>query len=87
MSEISVSKRKQRLGTVASNKMDKSATVVVERRVKHPIYHKVVKRTKKFMVHDENNECSIGDVVRIEESRPHSKRKRWKLVEIVEKAK
>jgi small subunit ribosomal protein S17 len=79
--------RKQRVGIVASNKMDKSATVIVERRLQHPIYGKYVKKNKKFMVHDERNECNEGDLVRIEESRPMSKRKRWRLVEVIEKAK
>ena len=79
--------RKTRTGVVRSNKMDKTITVTVERRVKHPIYGKFVKKTTSFHAHDEKNECSIGDVVRILESRPLSKTKRWRLVEIVEKAK
>ena len=79
--------RKQRTGVVSSNKMDKSITVLVERKLRHPIYGKYVKKSKKFMAHDENNECSIGDKVRIMETRPLSKNKRWRLVEIVEKAK
>ena len=79
--------RKTRTGVVTSNKMDKTITVAVERKVKHPIYGKFVKKTTKFHAHDEKNECSIGDVVRIMESRPLSKTKRWRLVEIVEKAK
>ena len=79
--------RKIRTGVVSSNKMEKTITVVVEKRLKHPIYGKYVKRTKKFVAHDENNECSIGDVVNIMETRPISKRKRWRLIEIVEKAK
>lgn len=79
--------RKQRIGVVASNKMDKTITVRVERRIKHPIYGKYMKRSKKFMSHDENNDCNIGDTVRIEESRPLSRRKRWNLVEIIERAK
>ncbi|TNC79580.1 MAG: 30S ribosomal protein S17 [Oleiphilus sp.] len=73
-------------GKVVSDKMDKSITVLVERRVKHPIYGKYVKRSTKLHAHDENNECTIGDVVTIQESRPISKTKSWKLVTIVEKA-
>jgi small subunit ribosomal protein S17 len=79
--------RKTRTGVVSSNKMTKTITVAVERKVKHPIYGKFVKKTTKFHAHDEKNECSIGDVVKIMESRPLSKTKRWRLVEIVEKAK
>lgn len=72
---------------VTSNKMEKSINVKVERRLRHPIYGKSVKMSKKFMAHDEKNECNIGDVVRITETRPLSKRKRWRLVEIIEHAK
>ena len=79
--------RKTRTGVVRSSKMDKTIIVAVERRVKHPIYGKFVKKTTRFHVHDENNECGIGDIVRIMETRPLSKTKRWRLVEIVEKAK
>ena len=79
--------RKQRIGVVVSNKMDKSITVAIQRRLRHPIYGKYVKKTSKFMAHDENNECSIGDTVRIMETRPLSRNKRWRLIEIVEKAK
>jgi small subunit ribosomal protein S17 len=79
--------RKTRTGVVSSNKMDKTITVAVERRVKHPIYGKFVKKTTRFHAHDEKNECTVGDVVKIMESRPLSKTKRWRLVEIVEKAK
>ena len=79
--------RKTRTGVVSSNKMDKTITVAVERKVKHPIYGKFVKKTNKFHAHDEKNECSIGDVVKIMESRPLSKTKRWRLVEVVEKVK
>jgi small subunit ribosomal protein S17 len=79
--------RKTRIGVVSSNKMDKTVVVAVERKVQHPIYGKFLKKTTKFHAHDEKNECSIGDVVRIMESRPLSKTKRWRLVEIVEKAK
>ena len=75
------------VGEVVSNKMDKTITVAVERRVKHPIYGKFVKKTTKFHAHDEKNECTVGDVVRIMETRPLSKSKRWRLVEVVEKAK
>jgi small subunit ribosomal protein S17 len=79
--------RKVRIGVVSSNKMDKTITVAVERKVKHPIYGKFVKKTTKFHAHDEKNECSIGDLVKIMETRPLSKTKRWRLVEIVEKVK
>jgi small subunit ribosomal protein S17 len=79
--------RKTRIGLVTSNKMTKTITVAVERKVKHPIYGKFVKKTTKFHAHDETNEASIGDVVRIMETRPLSKTKRWRLVEIVEKVK
>jgi len=76
-----------RVGRVISNKMDKSITVSVERKVKHPIYGKFVKKTTKFVVHDENNDSGVGDTVRIMETRPISKRKRWRMVEIIERAK
>lgn len=79
--------RKERTGLVVSNKMEKSITVVVERKEKHPIYGKFVKRTKKFIAHDDNNDCNIGDTVKIAETRPLSKSKRWRLVEILERAK
>ena len=79
--------RKTRTGVVTSNKMEKTITVSVERRVKHPIYGKFVKKTTKFHAHDEKNECTVGDTVRIMETRPLSKTKRWRLVEVVEKAK
>ena len=79
--------RKIRIGVVSSNKMDKTVTVAVERKVKHPIYGKFVKKTTSFHAHDEKNECSIGDLVRIMETRPLSKTKRWRLVEVVEKVK
>jgi small subunit ribosomal protein S17 len=79
--------RKTRIGVVTSNRMDKTVTVAVERKVKHPIYGKFVKKTTKFHAHDEKNECTIGDTVRIMETRPLSKTKRWRLVEVVEKAK
>ncbi len=79
--------RKQRIGLVTSTSMDKSITISVERRLQHPIYGKFVKKTKKFMAHDEKNECNVGDTVKIMETRPLSKRKRWRLVEILERAK
>ena len=79
--------RKTRIGVVTSNKMNKTITVAVERKVKHPIYGKFVKKTTKFHAHDEKQECGIGDVVKIMETRPLSKTKRWRLVEVVEKAK
>jgi small subunit ribosomal protein S17 len=79
--------RKIRQGVVTSNKMTKTITVAVERKVKHPIYGKFVKKTTRFHAHDEKNECTVGDVVRIMETRPLSKTKRWRLVEVIEKAK
>ena len=79
--------RKTRTGVVTSNKMEKTITVAVERKVKHPIYGKFVKKTTKFHAHDYKNECSIGDIVKIMETRPLSKTKRWRLVEVVEKVK
>lgn len=79
--------RKTRTGRVVSNKMDKTITVLIERKVKHPIYGKFVNKSTKFMAHDEKNECGIGDTVSIMETRPMSKSKRWRLVEIVERAK
>ncbi|TRX65733.1 30S ribosomal protein S17 [Carboxylicivirga sp. M1479] len=79
--------RKERTGIVASNKMDKSIVVSVEIREKHPIYGKFVKKTKKFHAHDEDNTCNTGDTVKIMETRPLSKTKRWRLVEILERAK
>jgi small subunit ribosomal protein S17 len=79
--------RKTRIGVVSSNKMAKTITVAVERKVKHPIYGKFVKKTTKFHAHDEKDECGVGDVVKIMETRPLSKTKRWRLVEVVEKAK
>jgi small subunit ribosomal protein S17 len=79
--------RKVRVGRVVSNKMEKSCVIAVERKVKHPLYGKFMKKTTKLMVHDENNECGIGDTIKVMETRPLSKNKRWRLVEIVEKAK
>lgn len=79
--------RKEKIGQVVSNKMEKSITVTVGQRVKHPVYGKYIHKSKKFMAHDDNNECGIGDTVRIMETKPTSKQKRWRLVEIIEKAK
>lgn len=79
--------RKERIGVVVSNKMDKSIVVAVKRKVKHPIYGKFINKTKKLMAHDEKNSCKIGDTVRISETRPLSKNKAWRLVEIIERAK
>ncbi len=87
MEELKRNLRKERIGVVTSNKMDKTITVSVENKEKHPIYGKFVKRTKKFAAHDETNECNEGDIVRIMETRPLSKKKRWRLVEILERAK
>ena len=79
--------RKTRVGVVVSDKMEKTIVVEIRTRVKHPLYGKIMNRTEKFKAHDENNECGIGDTVRIMETRPLSKDKRWRLVEIIEKAK
>ena len=79
--------RKVRIGKVVSNKMDKSITLTVDRKVKHPLYGKFVQKTTKLMAHDENNECGIGDTVKVMETRPLSKNKCWRLIEIVAKAK
>jgi len=79
--------RKERIGVVASDKMDKSIVVSIERRVKHPLYGKFVKKTSRFVAHDEKNSCNEGDTVRIMETRPLSKSKNWRLVEIIERAK
>ena len=87
MSETRTTLRKTRVGKVISNKMDKTVVVAIEDNVRHPLYKKIVKRTIKFKAHDEENTCGIGDKVRIMETRPLSKGKRWRLVEIVEKAK
>jgi small subunit ribosomal protein S17 len=87
MTEIAHKLKKQRVGVVTSNKNAKTITVMVERKLRHPIYGKFVKRNKKFMAHDEANSCGVGDLVRIVESRPLSALKRWRLVEIIEKAK
>ena len=79
--------RKTRVGVVSSSSMDKTITVLIERRISHPIYGKSMKRSKKFMAHDDTNDCNVGDTVKIMETRPLSKRKRWRVVEIVERAK
>ena len=79
--------KKEKQGVVISNKMDKTIVVAIEDNVKHPLYSKIVKRTVKLKAHDENNECNIGDRVRVMETRPLSKEKRWRLVEIIERAK
>ena len=79
--------RKTRTGKVVSDKMDKTITVAIENHVKHPLYGKIVKKTYKLKAHDENNDCNIGDTVKVMETRPLSKDKRWRLVEIVERAK
>ena len=87
MSEKRTSGRKTRIGTVVSDKMDKTIVVAVETRSAHPLYKKIVKRTYKLKAHDESNECGIGDRVKVMETRPLSKEKRWRLAEIIEKAK
>jgi small subunit ribosomal protein S17 len=79
--------RKTRIGVVVSNKMDKTITIAIERKIPHPIYKKYFKKTTKLMAHDEKRECNVGDKVKVMETRPLSKNKRWRLVEIVEKAK
>lgn len=87
MQSVERNDRKTRIGKVVSDKMDKTIVVAIETLVRHPLYKKSVKRTTKFKAHDENNECNIGDTVKIMETRPLSKEKRWRLVEIMEKAK
>ena len=87
MEEIRTTSRKTRVGKVVSDKMDKTVVVIVEDRVAHPIYKKIIKRTYRLKAHDEMNECGVGDTVRVMETRPLSKDKRWRVVEIVEKAK
>ena len=79
--------RKTRTGKVTSNKMDKTIVVAIENHVNHPLYNKIVKKTYKLKAHDENNECNIGDTVKVMETRPLSKDKRWRLVEVIERAK
>ena len=87
MSENRASGRKTRMGKVVSDKMDKTIVVAIESRVPHKLYKKIIKRTYRLKAHDENNECGIGDIVRVMETRPLSKDKRWRLAEIIEKAK
>ena len=87
MEEKRVSSRKVRVGKVVSDKMDKTIVVAIEDRVQHPLYKKIMKKTYKLKAHDENNECGVGDKVRVMETRPLSRDKRWRLVEIIEKAK
>ena len=87
MEELQRGYRKTRVGTVVSDKMDKTIVVAIKTKVRHPLYGKMVNRTRKFKAHDEENQCGIGDTVRIIETRPISKDKRWRLVEIIEKAK
>lgn len=87
MNEVRTSSRKTRIGKVVSDKMDKTIVVIVEDRVAHPLYKKIIKTTYRLKAHDENNACGIGDRVRVMETRPLSKDKRWRLVEIIEKAK
>ena len=87
MSENRKSGRKTRVGKVVSDKMDKTIVVAIETRVPHPLYKKIIKRTYKLKAHDENNDCGAGDTVRVMETRPLSKEKRWRLVEVIEKAK
>jgi len=87
MSEVRTAGRKTRVGKVVSDKMDKTIVVAVETRVPHPLYKKIIKRTYKLKAHDENNDCNSGDTVRVMETRPLSKDKRWRLVEVIEKAK
>ncbi|KYO63922.1 30S ribosomal protein S17 [Thermovenabulum gondwanense] len=82
----SKNKRKVRIGVVVSDKMDKTIVVATEKLIRHPLYGKTIKRTKKFKAHDENNECRVGDIVKIMETRPLSKTKRWRLVEIIKRA-
>jgi small subunit ribosomal protein S17 len=79
--------RKERIGVVVSNKMEKTIVIAVKRKVKHPIYHKFVNKTSKFYAHDETNSCNIGDTVKVAETRPLSKSKNWRLVEIIERVK
>jgi len=87
MADKRANARKTRVGTVVSDKMDKTAVILIEDRVPHPLYKKIIKRSIKLKAHDESNQCGIGDRVRVMETRPLSKDKRWRLVEIIEKAK
>jgi small subunit ribosomal protein S17 len=79
-------RRQQKIGVVSSNKMQKTIVVTVDRRVMHPLYKKVTRKSKRFLVHDERGECRLGDMVRIEETRPLSRRKRWRVVQVISKA-
>ena len=87
MDSVQRNLRKTRVGTVTSDKMDKTIVVAVKGNMKHPLYNKIIKRTYKLKAHDENNECGIGDTVKVMETRPLSKDKRWRLVEVMERAK
>ena len=87
MDEIRTTSRKTRVGKVVSDKMDKTVVVIVEDRVAHPVYKKIIKKTYRLKAHDEMNECGVGDTVKVMETRPLSKDKRWRVVEIIEKAK
>ena len=87
MNEMRSTSRKTRVGKVVSDKMDKTVVVIVEDRVAYPIYKKIIKRTYRLKAHDEHNECGVGDIVKVMETRPLSKDKRWRVVEIIEKAK
>jgi small subunit ribosomal protein S17 len=84
--KVTVARRQEKVGTVTSNKMQKTVVVTVERQIIHPLYKRVVRRSKKFLAHDEKNECRVGDRVRIQEARPLSRRKRWRVVEVVRRA-
>ena len=85
--ETTRSTRRERIGVVMSNSMEKSIVISVKQKIKHPIYGKFVNKTSKFMAHDEENTCNVGDTVKISETRPLSKSKRWRLIEIIERAK
>lgn len=85
--KVTAARRQEKVGKVTSNKMQKTVVVTVERQVTHPLYRRVVRRSKKFLAHDEKNECGVGDQVRIQETRPLSRRKRWRVVEVVRKVK
>jgi len=83
---VKAARRQEKVGTVTSNKMQKTVVVTVDRQIIHPLYKRVVRRSKKFLAHDEKNECHVGDWVRIQETRPLSRRKRWRVIEVVRKA-
>lgn len=85
--QVKTALKKERVGIVTSNKMDKTITVRIDRKLRHPLYGKFIKRSTKLTAHDESNECNIGDTVKIIETRPLSKKKRWRLLEVIEKAK